>query len=212
MKTPKSIVVVLFVLLTAQIASAYYCPSTGRWLSRDPIGEPGFQTSQMATVAPSRWINRDSIQEKCSKNVYGFVLNNPADYVDVLGLDSEITIVEFPDLLLDPDAARALAQKIAKCDLIWAAYKALGNPTCKACTTRAEVLKTAAKLTAIIAGRREFLDLKCDYCLPGSIAAGSAVKEKNHQDELRKATEMLLKCAIVFSSLPRSCATRFTIN
>jgi hypothetical protein len=68
MKTAKSIIVVLFVLLTAQITSAYYCPSTGRWLSRDPIGEPGFQTAQMASVVPRssqlalrRWINRDSI-------------------------------------------------------------------------------------------------------------------------------------------------------
>src|ERR1035437_9273324 len=43
MKTTKSIIVTLFVLLTAQIASAYYCPSTGRWLSRDPVGEPGFE-------------------------------------------------------------------------------------------------------------------------------------------------------------------------
>ena len=70
MKTAKSIVVVLFVLLTAQIASAYYCPSTGRWLSRDPIGEPGFQALQTASstsgignsvLQPSgRWVNRDS--------------------------------------------------------------------------------------------------------------------------------------------------------
>ena len=36
MKTTKSFLVVLFVLAAAQIASAYYCPSTGRWLSRDP--------------------------------------------------------------------------------------------------------------------------------------------------------------------------------
>jgi hypothetical protein len=67
MKTAKSIIVVLFVLLTAQIASAYYCPSTGRWLSRDPIGESGFQALQRASVVrsitPSRWINRDSIGE-----------------------------------------------------------------------------------------------------------------------------------------------------
>jgi hypothetical protein len=70
MKTTKSIIVVLFVLLAAQIASAYYCPSTGRWLSRDPIGEPGFQVLQVAaqtTIAPtalpspSRWISRDPL-------------------------------------------------------------------------------------------------------------------------------------------------------
>jgi hypothetical protein len=73
MKTAKSIIVVLFVLLTAQIASAYYCPSTGRWLSRDPIGEAGFQASQMANLpsgignsvlqSSGRWVNRDPLQQ-----------------------------------------------------------------------------------------------------------------------------------------------------
>ena len=76
MKTAKSIVVVLFVLLTAQIASAYYCPSTGRWLSRDPIGEPGFQALQMAVqtspIMRGRWINRDSI----GQSKFGFTANN----------------------------------------------------------------------------------------------------------------------------------------
>ena len=77
MKTEKSIIVVLFVLLTAQIASAYYCPSTGHWLSRDPIGEPGFETLRAAGVVSStvnpdqsqsaRWINRDS-DKSLSKN------------------------------------------------------------------------------------------------------------------------------------------------
>jgi hypothetical protein len=65
MKTTKSIPVFLFVLLSVQLASAYYCPSTGRWLSRDPIGEPGFQTLQMDAQMPastsSRWINRDAL-------------------------------------------------------------------------------------------------------------------------------------------------------
>jgi len=40
----------------------YYDPATGRWLSRDPIGEQG------------------------GLNVYGFVNNNPTLYVDALGL------------------------------------------------------------------------------------------------------------------------------
>lgn len=103
MKTTKSIVVVLFVLLTAQIASAYYCPSTGRWLSRDPVGEPGFQALQRATysaAAPasattsSRWINRDSVAPRVIRsteiisgvNLYVFVRNAPIDRIDPLGL------------------------------------------------------------------------------------------------------------------------------
>ena len=89
MKTVKSIIVVLFVLLTAQIASAYYCPSTGRWLSRDPIGEPGFQALQMASVvrsvSPSRWINRD---QKNGINLYATINNNSICNIDILGLES----------------------------------------------------------------------------------------------------------------------------
>jgi hypothetical protein len=68
MKTSKSIITVIFVLLTAQITSAYYCPSTGRWLSRDPVGERGFQALMAAAQAPiaaksSRWITRDPSPE-----------------------------------------------------------------------------------------------------------------------------------------------------
>jgi hypothetical protein len=85
MKTAKSIIVVLFVLLTAQIASAYYCPSTGRWLSRDPIGEPGFRALQMASVAPSRWINRDPIK-KGGPSLYQFVGDDSINRIDALGL------------------------------------------------------------------------------------------------------------------------------
>ncbi len=45
-------------------ALAFYNPSTGRWLSRDPIAEPG------------------------GSNLYGFVGNNPISFCDVLGKDS----------------------------------------------------------------------------------------------------------------------------
>ena len=94
----------------AQIASAYYCPSTGRWLSRDPIGEPGFQALQTASSpsgignsvlqSPGRWVNRDAINEsglnlfdypkyaRASNNglEYGFLQNNPIGLIDILGL------------------------------------------------------------------------------------------------------------------------------
>ncbi len=44
----------------------YYNPSTGRWLSRDPLGEMG--------------------GAKASLNLYDFVGNDPIGYFDVLGL------------------------------------------------------------------------------------------------------------------------------
>jgi len=108
-----SAVVLVISMLTAQTAFAYYNPSTGRWLSRDPIGEPGFQTLQMAQgtsqVGPvpaarqsSRWVSRDPISEPAfkvfsdkyrgafdwdaEKFIYGFVNNNPISATDALGL------------------------------------------------------------------------------------------------------------------------------
>lgn len=104
--------IVLFIALWAtQTASAWYDPSTQRWLSRDPIGEPGFQslsgnlrTAQIIESStpqqPKRWINRDSAGpglsnvhplladfERENLNGYCFVHNNPAVFVDPLGLD-----------------------------------------------------------------------------------------------------------------------------
>ena len=40
------------VQFTAFQAQAYYNPQTGRWLSRDPIGEPGFQVLRLQTHCP----------------------------------------------------------------------------------------------------------------------------------------------------------------
>ncbi len=58
-------------VVAARSALAYYNPSAGRFLSRDPLGEPGFQALQGAQETslvgpvpvaqpPTRWINRDS--------------------------------------------------------------------------------------------------------------------------------------------------------
>jgi hypothetical protein len=89
----------LFALFTANNASAYYSPSTGRWLSRDPSGELGFETlraayttpqigqvTSTASLPPSRLFNRDSIAVKADPNRYAFVRNEPIDLVDREGL------------------------------------------------------------------------------------------------------------------------------
>lgn len=93
-----SAVALIICMLTAQSAFAYYNPSTGRWLSRDPIGEPGFQALQIvqgnSQVGPvpvarqsSRWVSRSPIGENGGKNLYGFVSNSPVSLVDSLGLE-----------------------------------------------------------------------------------------------------------------------------
>ena len=86
--------IALFVTaLTAQSVFAYYNPSTGRFLSRDPIGEPGFQVLQMAQgasqVGPvpmaqqsSRWINRDSVQEISAKLLKQSGEGSPVMFMD----------------------------------------------------------------------------------------------------------------------------------
>ena len=54
----------------------YYNPSTGRWLSRDPIHEPG-----SVALGSRRGSSRSS-----DANLYCFVRNNPVTRIDVLGL------------------------------------------------------------------------------------------------------------------------------
>jgi hypothetical protein len=91
------------VLLTANQASAYYSPSTGRWLSRDPSGELGFETlrassavprvgqvANSASLPPSRLFVRDTIATKKEPNRYGFVHNDALDNSDLLGKDTNL--------------------------------------------------------------------------------------------------------------------------
>lgn len=86
--------VFLIALLTAQTASAWYDPSTGRWLSRDPVGERGFQLTQRirttTTPVATRWISRTPVAQKEAQNLYLFVLNNPVGFYDSDGLKVQI--------------------------------------------------------------------------------------------------------------------------
>ncbi len=65
MKTKQVLVLTLLLLgvSLAREAQAFYNPSTGRWLSRDPAQE-----------------------EQGGANLYGFVANDPVRFIDVLGL------------------------------------------------------------------------------------------------------------------------------
>ncbi|MEP0916980.1 DUF4157 domain-containing protein [Leptolyngbya sp. DQ-M1] len=102
---------------------------------------------------------------------------------------------------LEKEAAqKALEKKIAECEGIHASYKALKCSSCKPTDTRAERLAKIACLTALLAGRRKYLQEKCDYVLAGSIARGSAVAERGHEIQAEQIAKMLLKC----STLPTS--------
>jgi hypothetical protein len=70
----------LFLLVVFE-AHAFYSPSTGRWLNRDPILENGFQRTSLASPQDSPKLHDD-------QNDYCFVDNDSSDQPDRLGLTS----------------------------------------------------------------------------------------------------------------------------
>lgn len=79
-------------VLMAGSASAYYSPSMGRFLNRDPINEPGaVLIRQMARPAMS-FIPRDPIASNPDANAYGFVNNSPTNLIDPDGLKARASI------------------------------------------------------------------------------------------------------------------------
>ncbi len=75
---------ILAALMVVDSALAYYSPRLGRFINRDPIGEPGFRVVQSA-VAPTAFLPRDSVRTQ--GNVYRYVSNRPTNRIDPLGLD-----------------------------------------------------------------------------------------------------------------------------
>jgi len=82
----------------APVAQAFYNPSTGRWLSRDPMAETGFVSGGLAVFA-SREIDK--------LNLYNFAINSPVNWFDRFGLDCECG----PDVT---DALNATLNEVAQ--------------------------------------------------------------------------------------------------
>ena len=68
-------IVVLFVSFVST-AFAFYNPGLGRWTSRDPVGEPGFEAIR----------NKPPSVRAGGPNLYLFVHNEPINRFDLLGL------------------------------------------------------------------------------------------------------------------------------
>jgi hypothetical protein len=69
----------LALLLVTQAAYAFYNPSNGTWLSRDPVREEGFRLS----------VNQLPIAGRQPPNLYVFLGNEPVGRLDYLGLKFE---------------------------------------------------------------------------------------------------------------------------
>jgi len=72
-------------LFLVDTAAAYYSPSMGRFLSRDPIHEPG-SVLVRSTANRSSFIPRDPVGGNADSNLYRYVDNSPTVFVDSLGL------------------------------------------------------------------------------------------------------------------------------
>ena len=88
------IVLVLVTLLgvfLGQEAQAYYNPSAGRWLSRDPIFDSAAagtldRRTSLVTVVSEDSADTFSPQKTTESNLYYFVSNDPVSRVDAFGL------------------------------------------------------------------------------------------------------------------------------
>ncbi len=92
----------------------YYDAELGRWISRDPINELGNLIIR----------NKPSF-ETYNVNLYGFVLNDPVNLIDILGLNSVNVGVAKALAVGDLETAIALAGGTVSTNII--AFKALYN-------------------------------------------------------------------------------------
>jgi len=90
--------VITALVFSTPAATGFCDPSIGRWIQRDPIAEPG---AAKLRYSRARWFEDASepsvaaissrvkyFQQNLKKPLYTFVLNNPADRIDPVGLDS----------------------------------------------------------------------------------------------------------------------------
>jgi RHS repeat-associated protein len=63
-----------------------YSAELGRWPSRDPVGEPGFEASR-DVLPPLSWSSHRPAELVAGPNLYDYVGNDAIDRVDPLGLD-----------------------------------------------------------------------------------------------------------------------------
>ncbi|MFN3706615.1 MAG: hypothetical protein ACK4WM_11560, partial [Thermoflexales bacterium] len=196
-------------MFTPGCRACAYKTASGRakWPNRDPLGEPGFEAARRGRA---KLVGDEP-------NLYAFVGNDPIDRTDYLGLygssiDNAIrtcmarpTIylqLECLDDLLDTlgadldDLARKKIAHVRNCAVTHAAYTAAEKEGegCRPGLTCDEYKKKVAAISLEVAGRAKYLKMKCDSCLPGSIAKDSKKAEKGHTEQLATKTVYLGNC------------------
>ncbi len=92
-------------LILVDAAAAYYSPSTGRFLNRDPVDEPSAVLLRTGRQA-SKFIPRDKLSND-GKNLYGFVVNSPVNQIDPVGLCTALgPLIQYRTSLAASDAYR----------------------------------------------------------------------------------------------------------
>lgn len=91
-------------------------------------------------------------------------------------------------------AATAYLANVAYCETLWNYYKNFECRRCKGCWSREELFAIAAICLNEVSGRINYLRNKCDFILPGSIRAGSTLKENNRMIEVNNKFKAALHC------------------
>jgi RHS repeat-associated protein len=106
-------------LIVSMPAQAFYDPSLGRWLNRDPLGEPGHETGINARSL-HHYGNAELLPE--GSNLYGFVHNNPVAFYDADGRAVPIIIGGAGAAAIAAKVAAAFGLSLRAC---------LSNPACR---------------------------------------------------------------------------------
>ncbi|MGA4643314.1 RHS repeat domain-containing protein [Limisphaera sp. 4302-co] len=150
-----------------------YRPTSGRWFSRDPIGELGAEALLQRKASSARMARRgfaELLPE--GPNLFGFVHNNPVSLVDADGR------------AIPPAVVAALAVLAATEASVWPQYKAAFNrypdsgDKFKHCWVSCRISKTCGGSIAELAGlgkevRDRAVAVYCDYFPNSEICQGA---------------------------------------
>ena len=176
----------------------YYSVDLGTFVNRDPIGyEDDFNlyryvgNSPLTRVDPSG--NGDSVTRAIAHCLSKPSLAAQLACLENIGADAGHGIL---------DAAKRRVRRAIKCEAVYLAYKKMetgGSAACREDMTWSQLLAASRRAAASVAGRLQYLNMKCDYCLPGSIAAGSKKKVATHRKELAVRMAVAANCTRIIT-------------